>query len=116
MCSSSFLLPNHQSRNVRFKKRGAISSAWLQKCKPELPPNEDHQVLNLDELQENLFESENIPSNEQANIAIEKVLDKENCTFARQNEINVGSLPEIDLETQKNAGVAKDSIGRKMSP
>ncbi|PFX35000.1 ATP-dependent DNA helicase Q4 [Stylophora pistillata] len=111
---SSLLLPNRQSRNVQFRKRGAISSAWLEKCKPELPLNEDHQVLSVSGLQENFLELENSPSNMQTPIAKGKVLDRENCTFSRKSEINVDALSEIGNETHMN--VAKHSIGRKISP
>lgn len=37
--SSRILFPGHHSRNTSVKKKEAISSVWLEKCRPELPEN-----------------------------------------------------------------------------
>ncbi|KAJ7385001.1 hypothetical protein OS493_018690 [Desmophyllum pertusum] len=82
--SSSLLCTGHQSRNIRVKKRGAISSAWLEKYKPELPDDADHLVLPSDSLVENTSESENIFSDEKNSIAEEKGLDREKYYFVNK--------------------------------
>lgn len=74
----SVLLPGHQTKNTRAKKRGTISSTWLEKYKPELPSNAHHSEACTDNLVENEPESKNVPANKVK--PVEKGLDDGNSS------------------------------------
>lgn len=74
----SVLLPGHQTKNTRAKKRGTISSAWLEKYKPELPNNAHHSEACTDNLVKNEPESKNVPANKVK--PVEKGLDDGNSS------------------------------------
>ena len=114
--SSSLLCTGHQSRNIRVKKRGAISSAWLEKYKPELPDDADHLVLPSDSLVENTSESENIFSDEKNSIAEEKGLDRENTTLSTTGQSKISCISGNDEEISQNSITAEERNGRKKSP
>lgn len=114
--SSSLLCTGHQSRNIRVKKRGAISSAWLEKYKPELPDDADHLVLPSDSLVENTFESENILSDEKNSIAEEKGLDRENTTLSTTGQSKISCISGDDEEISQNSITVEERNGRKKSP
>lgn len=114
--SSSLLCTGHQSRNIRVKKRGAISSAWLEKYKPELPDDADHRVLPSDSLVENTFESENILSDEKNSIAEEKGLDRENTTLSTTGQSKISCISGDDEEISQNSITVEERNGRKKYP
>ena len=103
--SSSLPLAGHQSRNARIKKRGTISSAWLEKYKPKLPVDTDHCVSHSSSLRGSRSESENIHRDEEISTTEEKNLDRENtCTTlstTRRSEISCSN--ENDKETSQNS-------------
>ncbi|XP_068721957.1 ATP-dependent DNA helicase Q4-like isoform X2 [Montipora capricornis] len=57
---SSIMFPSHQARNNNVKKRAAISSAWLEKYKPDLPEMSHIDDTCTGGLEENKTEFENV--------------------------------------------------------
>ena len=103
--SSSLPLTGHQSRNVRMKKRGAISSAWLDKYKPKLPLDTDHCVSHSNSLRGSKSESENIHWDEEMSTTEEKNLDREDTdnSFSTTGKSEILSSNENDKETLQNS-------------
>lgn len=113
ICSSSILCSSHQSRNVRVKKRGAISSAWLEKYKPELPEDIDNKELLSDSLVENKSDSVNVLSDEQMSNAEEKSLERENNTLSTTGQSVVSCISENDRGTSQNSIVEGGNSKKK---
>ena len=105
MHSSSLPLAGHQSRNVRFKKRGTISSAWLEKYKPKLPLDTDHCVSHSNSLRGSESESENIHCDEEMSTTEKKNLDRENTcnTLSTTGKSEISCSNENDMETSQNS-------------
>ena len=111
---SSLPLSGHQSRNVRIKKRGTISSAWLEKYKPKL--DTDHCVSHSNSLRESNSESENIHCHEEMSTTEENNLDRENtCNTLSTTEKNeISCSTENDEETPLNSlNVARRNTKKK---
>lgn len=99
--SSSLPLASHQSRNIRIKKRGTISSAWLEKYKPKLPVDTDHCVSHSNSLRESNSESENIHRDEEMSTTEEK---KKACnTLSTIGKSESSYSNENDKETSQNS-------------
>lgn len=103
ICSSSLLCSGHQSRNVRVKKRGTISSAWLEKYKPEFPEDTDNKKLHSARLVENKSDSVNIPPDKQMSIAEEKSLDTKNNTLSTTGQSVVSCFSGNDKGTSQSS-------------
>ncbi|KAL9975921.1 hypothetical protein ACROYT_G013140 [Oculina patagonica] len=112
---SSLLCSSHQSRNVRVKKRGAISSAWLEKYKPELPEDTDKNKLHSARLVENKSDSVNISPDEQMSTAEEKSLDRENNTLSTTGQSVVPCISENGKETSGNS-IVEERNSKKKDP
>lgn len=103
--SSSLPLAGHQSRNARIKKRGTISSAWLEKCKPKLPVDTDHCVSHSSSLRGSRSEPENIHWDEEMSTTKEKNLDRENTcnTLSTTGKSEISCSNEDGKETSPNS-------------
>jgi len=114
---SSVPFSGYQARSTRVKKRGAISSAWLDKYKPELPEDSQHSVLHSDNLVENESEPENILTNEGK--SSEKGLNKEKKSLLTtgQSESSCLSVEETEnKEKPQYASSAEERNKTKKSP
>lgn len=111
---SSVLFPCHQARNTRVKKRGVISSAWLEKYKPELPKDLHHDsILQSGNLVENESEPETVHADEHN--SAEKRLNNENNTLpaTRQSGSSCLSVEEAGYDKENslcNASITEDTI------
>ena len=103
--SSSLPLAGHQSRNARIKKRGTISSAWLEKCKPKLPVDTDHCVSHSSSLRGSRSEPENIHWDEEISTTEEKNLDREKTcnTLSTTGKSEISCSNENDEEISQNS-------------
>lgn len=99
--SSSLPLASHQSRNIRIKKRGTISSAWLEKYKPKLPVDTDHCVSHSNSLRESNSESENIHRDEEMSTTEEKKNACNTLSITGKSESSYSN--ENDKETSQNS-------------
>ena len=106
-----------QSRNVRIKKRGAISSAWLEKYKPKLLKDTDH-CLDLDSLKENKSESEDTHCDEEMFTTEKTNLEGENTcnTLSTKKQIEISCSIENDKETSWNSFNVEGRNAKKKSP
>ena len=117
--SSSLPLSGHQSSNVRIKKRGTISSAWLEKYKPKL--DTDHCMSHSHSLRESKSESENIHCEKEMATSEKKKSERENtcdtCSIEKDKETSQNSFivvgsPEIKSK-RNNLNNAVDGICKK---
>lgn len=127
MHSSSLPLSGHQSRNVRIKKRGTISSAWLEKYKPKL--DTDHCVSHSNSLRESKSESENIHFDEEMSTSEEKNSDRENtcntlwtsrqseisCSIEKYKETSQNSFNVVEKNTKKKSPEIKSNVNNLKS-
>ena len=115
---SSVPFSGYQARSTRVKKRGAISSAWLDKYKPELPEDSQHSVLHSDNLVENESETENVLTKECK--SSEKGLNKEKKSLLTtgQSESSCLSVEETENKEKpsQNASSAEERNKTKKSP
>ena len=100
--SSSLPLSGHQSRNVRIKKRGTISSAWLEKYKPKL--DTDHCMSHSNSLRDSKYESENIHCEEEMASTEENKSERENtcntCSIEKDKEMSQNSFIVVGRNTK----------------
>ena len=82
-----------------------ISSAWLEKYKPELPEDKENNKLLSDSLTENTckHDSVHILSDEQISIAEDKSFSSENNTLSTTGQSVVSCISENDKEISQNA-------------
>ena len=88
-----------------MKKRGAISSAWLEKYKPKLPVDTDQCESHSNSLRGSRSESENIHWDEEMSTTEETNLDKENTcnTLSTTGKSEISCSNENDKETSLNS-------------
>lgn len=115
--SSNVPFSGHQSRNVRIKRRGAISSAWLEKYKPKLPEDTDHCV-DSHCLKENKSESEDILCDEEMSTTEEGNLDRENTcsTLSTIGQSEISFSAENDKEASQNSFNVEGRNRKKKCP
>ena len=112
---SSLPFSGPQSKNARIKKRGVISSAWLEKCKPKLIEDTDH---NVDSLKENASESEDIHCDEEMFTPEKTNLDRENTcnTLSTNGNTEISYSIKNDNETSQNSFHDEERNTKKDSP
>ena len=113
---SSSLLSGHQSRNVRVKKRGAISSAWLEKYKPEIPQDTDNSNLHPDNLAENKSDSVNMFADEKMSTTEEKSLNIENNTLSTTMQSEISCISDSDKDIFKKSTAEVRNYSKKKNP
>lgn len=88
---------------MRIKKRGTISSAWLEKYKPKL--DTDHCVPHSNSLRESESESENTHCDEEMATTEEKKSEKENTcnTLSTSRQSEISCVIEKDKESSQNS-------------
>lgn len=114
--SSSLLCSGHQSRNVRVKKRGAISSAWLEKYKPEIPQDTDNSNLHSENLVENKSDSVNIFDDEKMLTTEKKSLNRENNTLLTAVQSEISCVSDSDKDTFEKSTVEVRNSSKKKNP
>lgn len=115
---SGLLFPGHQARNTRVKKRGVISSTWLEKYKPELPDDSHHSNVCSDNLVGNEPESDSFDINEH-NFA-ENGLNDGNNTMSTAGSCESSCLsieePGYGMESCQNSSITVERNETMKSP
>ena len=115
---SGLLFPSHQARNIRVKKRGVVSSTWLEKYKPVLPDDLHHSNVCSDSLVGNEPESDNFVTN--GLNSTEKGLNDENNTIrtagACENSCLLVQEPGYAMESCQNSSITVERDETMKSP
>ena len=93
--SSRILFPGHHSRNTSVKKKEAISSVWLEKCRPELPENS---------LCNDVSHSDNLVKNESSSSKFSHT--EHNCTIKEINDEDYAS--SVTMPSESSCSAAKE--------